>query len=46
MVSSEMPELIAMSHRVMVLCEGRHTGTVSRAEATQSEIMRLATQYL
>ena len=46
MVSSEMPELIAMSHRVMVLCEGRHTGTLPRAQATQFDIMRLATQYL
>jgi methyl-galactoside transport system ATP-binding protein len=45
MVSSEMPELIAMSHRVMVLCEGRHTGTLERAHASQHEIMRLATQY-
>ncbi|MEG0936346.1 MAG: ATP-binding cassette domain-containing protein, partial [Clostridia bacterium] len=45
MVSSEMPELIAMSHRVMVLCEGRHTGTLERAHASQQEIMRLATQY-
>lgn len=46
MVSSEMPELIAMSHRIMVLCEGRHTGTLPRIEATQFDIMRLATQYL
>jgi methyl-galactoside transport system ATP-binding protein len=45
MVSSEMPELIGMSHRVMVLCAGRHTGTLERAEATQESIMRLATQF-
>jgi methyl-galactoside transport system ATP-binding protein len=45
MVSSEMPELIGMSHRVMVLCAGRHTGTLDRAEATQENIMRLATQF-
>jgi methyl-galactoside transport system ATP-binding protein len=45
MVSSEMPELLGMSHRVMVLCAGRHTGTLERAEATQESIMRLATQF-
>jgi methyl-galactoside transport system ATP-binding protein len=45
MVSSEMPELIGMSHRVMVLCAGRHTGTLDKAEASQESIMRLATQF-
>ncbi len=45
MVSSEMPELIGMSHRVMVLCAGRHTGTLEKAQATQESIMRLATQF-
>jgi methyl-galactoside transport system ATP-binding protein len=45
MVSSEMPELLGMSHRVMVLCDGRHTGTLDRAEATQESVMRLATQF-
>jgi methyl-galactoside transport system ATP-binding protein len=45
MVSSEMPELLGMSHRVMVLCAGRHTGTLARAEASQENIMRLATQF-
>jgi len=45
MVSSEMPELLGMSHRVMVLCAGRHTGTLARGEADQENIMRLATQF-
>jgi methyl-galactoside transport system ATP-binding protein len=45
MVSSEMPELIGMSHRVMVLCAGKHTGTLEKAEASQENIMRLATQF-
>jgi methyl-galactoside transport system ATP-binding protein len=45
MVSSEMPELLGMSHRVMVLCAGRHTGTLDRAEASQESVMRLATQF-
>jgi len=41
-VSSEMPELLLLSDRVMVMCEGRQTGVLSRAEATQEAIMRLA----
>jgi methyl-galactoside transport system ATP-binding protein len=45
MVSSEMPELLGMSHRIMVLCDGRHTGTLDKAEASQESIMRLATQF-
>jgi methyl-galactoside transport system ATP-binding protein len=46
MVSSEMHELIGMSHRIMVLCEGRHTGTLDKSEATQESIMRLAAQFI
>ncbi|MFP3090440.1 sugar ABC transporter ATP-binding protein [Treponema sp. TIM-1] len=45
MVSSEMPELIGMSHRVLVLCAGRLTGTLIKEEATQEAIMRYATQF-
>jgi methyl-galactoside transport system ATP-binding protein len=45
MVSSEMPELIGMSHRVAVLCAGRHTGTLVKEEVSQENIMRLATQF-
>ncbi len=45
MISSEMPELIGMSHRVMVLCEGCHTGTLKKEEIGQEAIMRLATQF-
>jgi methyl-galactoside transport system ATP-binding protein len=45
MVSSEMPELIGMSHRVLVLCAGRLTGTLGKEEATQEAIMRYATQF-
>ena len=41
-VSSEMPELLLLSDRVLVMCEGRQTGVLSRAEATQEKIMRLA----
>jgi methyl-galactoside transport system ATP-binding protein len=45
MVSSEMPELIGMSHRVLVLCNGQLTGTLEKAEITQETIMRCATQF-
>jgi methyl-galactoside transport system ATP-binding protein len=45
MVSSEMPELIGMSHRVLVLCAGRLTGALAKADATQEAIMRFATQF-
>lgn len=45
MISSEMPELLGMSDRVMVMCEGRVTGILNRNEADQVSIMRLATQY-
>jgi methyl-galactoside transport system ATP-binding protein len=45
MVSSEMPELIGMSHRIAVLCAGRLTGTLEKKDATQEAIMHLATQF-
>jgi ABC-type sugar transport system ATPase subunit len=41
--SSELPELLAVSDRILVLCEGRLTGEFSRAEATQERIMEAAT---
>ena len=44
MISSELPEILRMSHRVVVMCEGRVTGEVSGAEATQEKIMTYATQ--
>ena len=42
MISSEMPEVLGMSDRVLVMHEGRMTGIVPRAEATQVKIMELA----
>jgi ribose transport system ATP-binding protein len=41
-VSSEMPELLLLSDSVLVMCEGHQTGLLSRAEATQETVMRLA----
>ena len=46
MISSEMPELIGMSDRIMVMCEGRVTGILDGKEATQERIMTLATQLM
>ena len=42
MISSEMPEVLGMSDRVLVMHEGRMTGIVPRHEATQVKIMELA----
>ncbi len=44
MISSELPEVLRMSHRIVVMCEGRITGELSATEATQEKIMKLATQ--
>ena len=44
MISSELPEILRMSHRIVVMCEGRITGELPAEEATQEDIMRLATQ--
>jgi ABC-type sugar transport system ATPase subunit len=43
LVSSELPELLRCSDRVLVLRDGQITGILSRAEATQERIMALAT---
>lgn len=43
MISSELPELLRMSDRVMVMCEGRVTGELDISEANQENIMKLAT---
>ena len=44
MISSELPEILRMSHRIVVMCEGRITGVLDASEADQEAIMRLATQ--
>ncbi len=43
MISSEMPELLRMSDRIIVMCEGKMTGEIDIAEATQEGIMQFAT---
>lgn len=42
-VSSEMPEVMGIADRIIVMCDGRITGEVSAREATQDEILTMAT---
>ena len=44
-ISSEIPELLRVCNRIGVMCDGRLTGILSNAEATQEKIMELATQF-
>jgi ribose transport system ATP-binding protein len=43
-ISSELPEVLAVSHRIVVMCEGRITGELRADEATQETLMALATR--
>ena len=43
MISSELPEVLRMSDRIIVMCEGRKTGELDISEANQENIMQLAT---
>ena len=43
MISSEMTEILRMSDRIIVMCEGKKTGEIDIAEATQEKIMHAAT---
>ena len=42
LISSELPELLALCDRVLVMSEGRLTANLSRSEATQETIMQAA----
>ncbi len=44
-VSSEMPEILGIADRIIVMCDGRITGELAAKDATQSEILRLATRF-
>jgi ABC-type sugar transport system ATPase subunit len=46
MTSSELPELLTVSDRILVLCEGRLTADFTRADANEEVIMHAATQFL
>jgi ribose transport system ATP-binding protein len=43
MISSELPEILRMSHRIVVMSEGRVTGMLDAGEATQESVMHYAT---
>ena len=45
MISSEMPELLGMSDRIAVMCEGRLSGILDGKTATDEQVMRLASSY-
>jgi ribose transport system ATP-binding protein len=45
MISSELNEVLRISHRIAVMAEGRLTGVLSNAEATQENVMELATRF-
>ncbi len=45
MISSEIPELLGLSDRIMVLAAGRLTGFLERKDFTQENIMRLASKF-
>ena len=44
-ISSELPEVLRLSHRIVVMANGRVQGTLDSAEATQNSIMELATRF-
>ncbi|MEM1483243.1 sugar ABC transporter ATP-binding protein [Oscillospiraceae bacterium PP1C4] len=46
MISSEMPELLGMADRVMVMCEGKVSGFLDQKDFNQVEVMRLATKFV
>jgi ribose transport system ATP-binding protein len=45
MISSELPEVLRMSDRIAVMCEGRLTGIIDNKDADQTTIMQYATKY-
>jgi ribose transport system ATP-binding protein len=44
-VSSELPEVLGMSDRIIVMCNGRKTAELVTAETNQEEVLKYATQY-
>jgi ribose transport system ATP-binding protein len=45
MISSELPEILRMSDRIAVMCEGQLTGIIENKDADQNKIMQLATKF-
>ena len=46
MISSEMPELLGVTDRILVMCNGRVAGIVNTSETSQEEILKLTAKYL
>ena len=46
MISSEMTEVLRMSDRIIIMCEGKVTGCIDISEATQENIMDKATRNI
>ena len=46
MISSEMTEVLRMSDRIIIMCEGKVTGDIDISEATQENIMTKATRNI
>ncbi len=44
-VSSEMPEVMGIADRIIVMCDGKITGELTKEEATQEKILSLATRF-
>jgi ribose transport system ATP-binding protein len=44
-ISSELPEILGISDRIIVMCDGRITGEMPAEEATQDKILELATKF-
>ena len=44
-VSSEMPEVMGVADRIIVMCDGRITGEVMAKETTQNDILKYATSF-
>lgn len=42
LISSEMPEILGMSDRIVIMCNGKVTGELNKDEATQEGILELA----
>ncbi len=45
MISSELPEVLRLSDRIAVMCDGRVTGIIDNKDADQNKIMNLATKF-
>ncbi|MBP1962809.1 sugar ABC transporter ATP-binding protein [Paenibacillus aceris] len=44
LISSDMPEILGLSDRILTICEGRITGEFMRAEATEEKLLKAATE--